>query len=81
MGFETVIGPDLEVLLGEEAFRYDPGHYLISTIVLPVVSQIVEASEEKPYLGFQLYLDPALVAEVLMESGIETKKRVRALKR
>jgi AraC-like DNA-binding protein len=63
-----------EVLLGEEAFRYDPGHYLISTVVLPVVSQIVEASEEKPYLGFQLYLDPTLVGSVMMESGIETKK-------
>jgi AraC-like DNA-binding protein len=63
-----------EVLLGEEAFRYDPGHYLISTVVLPVVSQVVEASEEKPYLGFQLYLDPTVVASVIMESGIETKK-------
>src|SRR6476469_2671752 len=57
-----------EVLLGEETFRYDPGHYLISTVVLPVVSQVVEASEEKPYLGFQLSLDPTVVAEVLMES-------------
>lgn len=63
-----------EVLLGEQVFRYDPGHYLISTVVLPVVSQVVEASEEKPYLGFQLHLDPAVVASVLMESGIETKK-------
>jgi AraC-like DNA-binding protein len=63
-----------EVLLGEEAFRYDPGQYLISTVVLPVVSQVVEATEEKPYLGFQLYLDPAVVASVMMESGIETKK-------
>src|SRR5215203_4911389 len=63
-----------EVLLGEEAFRYDPGHYLISTVVLPVVSQVVEATEEKPYLGFQLYLDPTVVGSVMMESGIETKK-------
>lgn len=63
-----------EVILGEETFRYDPGHYLISTVVLPVVSQVVEAAEEKPYLGFQLYLDQAVVAQVLMESKIETKK-------
>ena len=63
-----------QVLLGEEAFRYDPGHYLISTVALPVVTNVIEASDEKPYLGFQLNLDPTLVAEVLMESGIETKK-------
>lgn len=63
-----------EVHLGEQVFRYDPGHYLISTVVLPVVSQVVEASEEKPYLGFQLNLDPTVVASVMMESGLETKK-------
>ncbi len=63
-----------EVLLGDEVFRYDPGHYLIATVVLPVISQVVEASEEKPYLGFQLNLDPTIVASVMMESGIEIKK-------
>jgi len=61
-------------LLGEEVFRYDPGHYLIFTVDLPVVFHIDEASEENPYFGFRLNLDPALVAQVLMESGIETKK-------
>jgi AraC-like DNA-binding protein len=69
-----------EVLLGEEVFRYDPGHYLISTVVLPVVSQVVEASEEKPYLGLQLYLDPTVIASVMMESGIETKKAGASVK-
>jgi AraC-like DNA-binding protein len=63
-----------QVLLGEETFRYDPGHYLISTVDLPIVSHVVEASEEKPYLSFRLDLDAAVVAQVLMESGLETKK-------
>src|SRR5215471_2363011 len=63
-----------QVLLGEEVFRYDPGHYLISTVDLPIVSQVVEASKERPYLSFRLNLDGSLVASVTMESGIETKK-------
>src|SRR5215510_818623 len=63
-----------QVLLGEEVFRYDPGHYLISTVDLPIVSQVVEASEERPYLSFRLNLDASLVAPVMMESGIEIKK-------
>lgn len=63
-----------EVLLGEDTFRYDPGHYLIATVDLPVVTRVVEASEEEPYLGFQLYLDSSVVASVMMESGIEIKK-------
>jgi len=63
-----------QVLLGEDVFRYDPGHYLISTVDLPIVSQVVEASEERPYFSFRLNLDASLVASVMMESGIEIKK-------
>src|SRR5215208_3169580 len=71
-----------QVLLGDDVFRYDPGHYLISTVDLPIVSQVVEASKERPYLSFRLSLDASLVASVMMESGIETKKgdaRVKAM--
>jgi AraC-like DNA-binding protein len=61
-------------LLGEEVFRYDPEHYMIYTVDLPLVFQVEEASEERPYLGFQLDFEPALVASVIMESGISIKK-------
>lgn len=57
------------VLLGSERFRYDPAHYLISTVGLPTISQVVEATPESPYLGFRLVLDPSIVTSVLMESG------------
>ena len=63
-----------QVLLGDELFRYDSGNYLISTVDLPIVSHIAEASAEKPYLSFRVNLDPSIVASVMMESGIEFKK-------
>ena len=62
------------VLLNEEVFRYDTGHYLISTVELPVISQVAEASEAKPYLSFRINLDPSIVASVMMESRLEIKK-------
>lgn len=62
------------MLLGEEVYAYDPGHYLVFTVDLPVVFQIEDASEEKPYFGFTLNLDPKLVASVMAESGMEIKK-------
>lgn len=62
------------VLLGDELFRYDSGNYLISTVDLPIVSHVAEASEDKPYLSFKINLDPVVVASVMMESGIEFKK-------
>lgn len=63
-----------QVLLGEEMFRYDPGHYLISTVDLPIVSHVAEASEEKPYFSFRINLEPSLVAQIAMESRLEIKK-------
>jgi AraC-like DNA-binding protein len=63
-----------QALLGEEVFRYDPGHYLLYTVDLPLTVQVKEASKELPYLGFRLILDSSLVASVMMESGVEPKK-------
>lgn len=63
-----------EVFLGDESYRYDSGHYLISTVTLPIISRTIEASEEKPYLSFRVNLDAPVVAEVMMESNIVTKK-------
>jgi AraC-like DNA-binding protein len=61
------------VLLGEEAYRYDPGHYLIFTVDLPIVFRVEAADEEHPYLGLRLDLDPDLVASV-MEAEAATRK-------
>ena len=58
-----------EVHLGETCYRYDPSSYLLTTVELPVVSQLVTASPEKPYLSLRLNLVPAQVASVLLEAG------------
>src|SRR5262245_59921318 len=69
-----------QALLGEELFRYDPGHYLIYTVDLPLVFQVEEASKERPCLGSRLDLDSSLVASVMMESGVEIKKGAASVK-
>lgn len=58
------------ILLGEETYRYDPAHYLITTMELPITGEVVEASTERPYLGFGLTLDPAIVTSLMVESGL-----------
>ena len=57
-----------EVLLGDECYRYDANHYLITAAALPIASRVTEASEERPYLGVVLGLDPALVGSVMVEA-------------
>ncbi len=66
-----------EVLLGERRYRYDPLHYLLTTIELPSVSQVVEASKERPYLSLRLELPPISVGSVLLEAG-HTQPRKQA---
>src|SRR5437016_1901385 len=55
---------------GDQVFRYDAAQYMISTVGLPMTAQVVEASVHRPYLGLRLTLDPAVVASVMVESGI-----------
>ena len=72
-----------EINLGEERYRYDSYRYLLATVELPVVSQIVEASKERPYLSLRLDIDPALVASVMLEADIPSPRmdtgRIRAI--
>lgn len=58
-----------DIMLGGDTFRYDPAHYLITTVDLPLTGQIVEATPAHPYLGFRLVLDPSAVTSVMVESG------------
>lgn len=72
-----IVGPSLcviaqgskEVLLGDEQFKYDTDNYLLLSMQLPLVSRIVEATRERPYLAFRLVLDPTVIAAVMVEAG------------
>jgi AraC-like DNA-binding protein len=58
-----------EVWLGDDCYRYDANHYLVTAAALPTATRVTEASEERPYLGVVLELDPALVGAVMVEAG------------
>jgi AraC-like DNA-binding protein len=64
-----------EVLLGDSRYVYDQSTYLLSTLELPRVSQVLEASRERPYLSLRLVLDPHLVSSVMVEAGHYTLPR------
>ena len=57
------------VFVGGNRYQYDPFKYLLTTLELPRVSQVEEASREKPYLSLRLDLDPHLVGSVMIEAG------------
>ena len=78
--FCLVLQGSKQVLVGEEILRYDPGHYLLFTVDLPVVFRIEEASDEQPYFGLRLNLEPTLVASVMMEAGVDTRQSDASVK-
>lgn len=58
------------VMLGEDTYVYDAYHYLISSVHLPTVVQIIEASQEKPYLGLILRLDQRELSQLMVDSHL-----------
>lgn len=58
------------VVLEKEVYTYDAYHFLITSINLPVVAQVIEASREKPYLGLFLKLNRRSIAEMFINSDI-----------
>jgi AraC-like DNA-binding protein len=58
------------VLLGDDAYLYDAHHYLITSVHLPTIVQILEASPEKPYLGLRLTLDQREISQLMVDSNL-----------
>lgn len=69
-----------EVLLGSDRYHYDPMHYLLATIEMPIASQILDVSPENPHLSLRLDLDPALVSSVMVEAGYPSAQRGASVK-
>lgn len=66
----VVVQGEKEVLVGGEAFRYDPSHTLLVSVDLPATSRVIEASPKQPCLAVRIALDPAVVGELLADTPI-----------
>ncbi len=58
------------VLLGDDTYVYDAHHYLITSVHLPTIVQIITASREKPYLGLRLKLDQREISQLMVDSNL-----------
>jgi AraC-like DNA-binding protein len=56
--------------LRQTTFIYDQSRFLLTSLDLPVVSQVIEASEEVPYLCMLLKLEMPVVRELLSREEI-----------
>lgn len=84
--FHGVYRPSLIVVLqgakisrlGDRIFRYDQGKCLIASLDVPIRAEIVTASRNTPYIAFALNIDPAVIAELLLELVRDTARPASA---
>jgi len=56
-------------LLNDEVFHYDALNYLVVSVTLPAMGQVLEATPEHPYLSLRLNLDLEEIARLVLELG------------
>lgn len=57
-------------MLGDETYVYDAHNFLITSLDVPTVVQIIKASTEKPYLGLVLKLDSREISQLMVDSNL-----------
>ncbi|WP_369989983.1 AraC family transcriptional regulator [Pseudomonas xanthosomatis] len=57
------------LFLGDEQYAYDPLHYMVVSVTLPISGVRLDASPENPSLGLRLDLDAAEISQLIAESG------------
>ncbi|SDL14950.1 AraC-type DNA-binding protein [Nonomuraea maritima] len=53
--------------LGDRVYEYGAGQYLVASVDLPVTGHFVDTA--RPSLGFGMTLEPAVIAELLLQAG------------
>ncbi|PKU25687.1 AraC family transcriptional regulator [Telmatospirillum siberiense] len=66
-----------QVVLGEEILEYDPANYLVTSVDLPVVCQVVKATPGAPFLCLSVALDLRKIADLLSEMPSDPVAPVR----
>ena len=59
-----------QVMVGPSVHAYDHAKYLVVSVDVPIVGQILEASAAEPYLCVRLDLDPAAIGALMLEANV-----------
>lgn len=65
-----VVQGSKRVLLGSETFVYDTHHFLITSLNLPTVTYVLDASTEKPFMSLVMSLDLQEINQLVLEGRL-----------
>jgi AraC-like DNA-binding protein len=67
--FAMIAQGSKRLLVGDEVYKYDPMHYLVSSVDLPVHGKIM-CHTDKPYVGLRLDLDVAEIGRLICDEQL-----------
>ena len=62
------------IVVGEDAFEWAGHEFVLTSVDMPVISQVLEASKEKPHLALRLKLDQRAIAEMMVDCNLPAPK-------
>ncbi|WP_034296670.1 AraC family transcriptional regulator [Herbaspirillum sp. RV1423] len=72
--FAVIAQGSKRLYVGDDIYDYDPMHYLVSSVDLPMVGKVTTSSPAEPYLGLRMDLDTkeigALIGDENLPQGI-----------
>lgn len=62
------------IVVGDDAFEWAGHEFVLTSVDIPVISQVLEASKEKPHLALRLRLDQRAIAEMMVDCNLPAPK-------
>lgn len=59
-----------QVMVGDAIHVYDAAKYLVVSVEVPIVGQVLEARPSRPYLCLRLDLDPVAIGALMLDAGV-----------
>jgi AraC-like DNA-binding protein len=80
LGLGVIAQGSKQVILGNQVIGYSPGRSMLTTIDMPVVSHVTQASIRKPFLGLLLTLDARQILQLASELDLPQPSRERTFR-
>lgn len=78
--FAILVQGKKKALLGTETYHYGAAQYLVISVDLPLSGFVVEATPEKPFLGFKLDLDPRQLCDIITQVKPGTSRKENSVR-
>ncbi len=75
LGLGVVAQGHKQALLGDQVITYGPGQSMLTTIDLPVISHVTQATEQEPLLGLMLTLESREIVQIAAEMQLAPLSR------